>query len=147
MPELVTLHTRLTTVLQEASAVRQMCAEAIADMQSNAVSANAIVGLAQRFEASISSVVVPAQAHVGLPAYAAAQFGDANFGLDVRLAGIKLLLEAVIGQCRQAIPMHEGFILKELWNADGSVTVRRLLPTETVGLRTALQAVVSNIPE
>jgi len=147
MAELVTLHTRLTTVLQEARAVRQMCVEAVADMSANPVSANAIVGLAQRFEASISGVIVPAQSHVGLPAYAATQFGDPNFGLDVRLAGIKLLLEAVIAQCRQAIPMHEGFILKELWNADGSVTVRRLLPAETANLRASLQAVPNNIPE
>ena len=147
MPELVTLHTRLTTVLQEARVMRQMCAELIADMRENPVSANVVVGLAQRLEASISSVIVPAQNHTGLPAYAAVQFGDPNFGLEFRLAGIKLLLEAVIVRCRQAIPTHDGFILKELWNADGSVSVRRLLPVETADLRTALQGVLNNIPE
>ena len=147
MPELVTLHTRLTTVLQEARLVRQMCAEAVADMAANPGSADAIVGLAQRLEATISGVVVPAQSHIGLADYAALQFSDPNFGLDFRLAGIKALLQAVIAQCRAAIPTHDGFLLKDMLNENGSVTVRRLLPAETLALRTVLQEVVNQIPE
>lgn len=152
MPEiqsapLVTLHTRLMNVLQEARAIKQFCSEAIAAMQNGPVSANAVVGLGQRLEASMSGVLTPAMQHAGLADYANLQFGDPNFGLDQRMAGMAYLLGQAIAAARATIPTSGGYLLKDTWNVDGSVSVRQLQPSDTVALRAALQMIYDNIPE
>lgn len=145
---LITLHTRLYELLQEARAIRQYCVDGIAAMTAGAVSANAVVGLGQRLEASLSSVLVPAQAHVGLADYAALQFGDPQFGLDALMAGLHTLLSAAIAAARETIPTSpEGYLLKDTWHEDGSVSVRQLQPAETAPLVTALELIRDNIPE
>lgn len=144
---LVTLHTRLTTLLQETRVIKQYCSEAVAAMEASPQSANAIVGLGQRLEACISGVLTPSQSHVGLAEYAALQFNDPQFNLDQRMAGMKHLIEAAIAAARATIPTHSGYLLKDRWNADGSVSVRQLQPSDLVGLRAALIAIRDAIPE
>lgn len=144
---LTTLHTRLMTVLQEARAIKQFCNEAITAMASGAVSSNAVVGLGQRLEASMSGVLAPAMQHVGLSDYANTQFNDPSFGLDQRMAGMAFLINAAITAARATIPTRNGYLLKDTWNTDGSVSVRQLQPSDTVALRAALQTIYDNIPE
>lgn len=144
---LVTNQTRLAEVLREAQAVKSMCQQSIAAMAAGAVSANAVVGLGQRLNAAIVGVLTPAQSHVGLAAYAASQFNDPAFRLDARLSGMKSLIQAAITAARATIPTSGGKLLKDTWNADGSVSVLTLSPSDTASMRTALQAIVDAIPE
>lgn len=145
---LVTLQTRLEEVNREASFLRQTFRDAIASMAANPQSANAIVGLGQRLQASISNVLLPAVNHDGLEAYASVQFNNPMFALNTRLLGAKSLLEGIIGELLKLIPRTpEGYILKDIWNSDGSVTVRQIQANETVALRQAMQAFVDAIPE
>lgn len=144
---LVTFQTRLSELLREAQAVKAMCQQSITAMAAGNVSANAVVGLGQRLNASIVNVLTPAQAHTGLAAYAAQQFGDANFGLDQRMSGLRTLISNAITAARATIPTSGGYLLKDTWNSDGSVTVRVLTPAQTAPLRAALQAIVDAIPE
>jgi hypothetical protein len=145
---LVTLHTRLTTLLHEARAIKQYCAEATEAMAAGPVSANAVVSLGQRLAASIADIIEPSQQHAGLADYAALQFGDPSFGLNARMAGLRALLVNAITAARATIPTTaEGYLLKDTWNDDGSVTVRVLAPSATGQLRAALQMVAANIPE
>jgi hypothetical protein len=144
---LVTFQTRLSELLREAQAVKQMAAQSIAAMAAGNVSANVVINMAQRLNASIVNILTPAQQHTGLAAYAAQQFGDPQFGLDARMSGLRTLLDAVIVAARATIPTSGGYVLKDTWNADGSVSVRVLTPAQTAALRAALQAVVDAIPE
>lgn len=144
---LVTNQTRLAEVLREAQFVKSMCQQAIAAMAAGNVSANAVVDLGKRINATIVNVLVPAQSHTGLAAYAAAQFNDPAFGLDARMSSLKTLMESAITAARATIPTSGGKLLKDTWNADGSVSVLALTPANTAALRTALQAIVKAIPE
>jgi hypothetical protein len=147
---LVSLHTRLFTLLTEANAVRQMCAEHKSLMDAGSVSANVVVGLAQRLQASLANIVAPAEGDEALVEYAAAQFADRPewVPLDQQIAGIKYLLQQVIVACKGCVPVDgSGRILKDTWNADGSVSVLAATSTDTADLRTALGAVLAAIPE
>lgn len=144
---LVTLQTRLADVLREAQSIKLICQQSIAAMAAGSVSANAVVGLGQRINAAIVNVLTPAQAHTGLADYAAGQFGDPQFGLDQRMSGLRSLLDAAITAARATIPTSGGKLLKDTWNADGSVSVLALSPSDTAALRTSLQAIVDAIPE
>lgn len=145
---LVTLHTRLFTLLQEANFVRQVCLEHSAMMAANSVSANVVVGLAQRFQATLANVITPSEADAELVAYAAEQFAGHNWTpLDQQIQGIKFLLTQIVIACKAIVPVDvQGRILKDTWNADGSVSVLSLPPTQTADLRNALDAVVAAIP-
>lgn len=142
-----TLHTRLTQVLQEVNFLRQVLSEKVVVYATYPQSANEIVGLTQRLNASITGILLPAIAHQGLPEYAAAQFGDPDFHLELKMAGAKLLLEDIIGQAQELIPVDgNGYVLKDIWHADGSVSVLQIQPNQTAALCTALQAFVDAIP-
>ena len=144
---LITLQTRLAEVLSEARAIRQYCQSAIAAMAAGAVSANVVIELGQRLEASISGIIEPAQATTGLADYAAMQFQDANFGLNERLAGMKSLFQVAISTALATLPTHSGYLLKDSWLPNGAVSVRQLSTSATADLRASLQAIYDNIPE
>jgi hypothetical protein len=146
----VTLHTRLFSLLNEANFVRQTCAEHIAQMASGNVSANVVVGLAQRFQVSLANVVAPLDGDADLVTYADEQFAGVPgwVPLNLQIPGITALVSAVISECRACVPMDgAGRILKDTWNEDGSVSVLALTPAETADLRAAMQAVANAIPE
>lgn len=147
---IISLHTRLFTLLTEANAVRRMCADHKSVMDVSSVSANVVVGLAQRLQTSLANVVAPAEGDATLVEYAAAQFADKPewVPLDQQIVGIKYLLEQVIVACRACVPVDgSNRILKDTWNVDGSVSVLALTPTDTADLRSALDAIMSAIPE
>lgn len=145
---LITLHTRLIGLLAEARYLRQASYEAITAMESGAVSANAVVGLTQRFQATIANVITPVENDTDLVAYAAEQFSGQNWiPLDQQIAGVKLLINAVIVAARATIPIQDGYLLKDIWNEDGSVSVRQLQIEDTANLRTALTNLSNAIPE
>ena len=147
---LVTLHTRLFTLLNEANFVRQYASEGSAAMAAGPVSANAVVALAQRLQATLANVVTPLADDEGLVGYAAAQFSDnPNWvPLNLQIAGITSLVEAVISACKDCVPVDgDGYILKDVWNPDGSVSVRQLSTSDTADLRAALNTLASAIPE
>ena len=143
---LKTLHTRLFDLLNEARFVRQAALQTSEQMAAGPISANAVVGLAQRLQASVANVILPEESAQDLADYADLQFGT-QFHLLQQLAGAKALIAAVIAECRNAIPSHEGYILKDLWNQDGSVSVRQLTSQDTVAIRAALQNLAASIPE
>lgn len=147
---LISLHTRLFTLLTEANAVRQMCADHKSMMSVYSVSANVVVGLAQRLQTSLANVIAPAEGDTALVEYAGAQFADKPewVPLDQQIAGIKYLLEQAIVACRATVPTDQnGVILKDTWNQDGSVSVLTLSVNATASLRSALDAITSAIPE
>lgn len=147
---LISLHTRLFTLLGEANAVRQMCADHRTAMAAGSVSANVVVGLSQRLHASLANVVAPAEGDAELVTYAAAQFADEPswVPLDQQIAGIKYLLQHAVLACKACVPTDaQGRILKDTWNADGSVSVLAVTSTDTADLRSALASVLAAIPE
>lgn len=156
MPALFTNHTRLFSLFQERSAIKQYASDAAAAMAAGPVSANAVVGMAQRFAASLANVVSPIASDATLldavSDYADTQFtGVAGWSaglLKTLLAALVPLCQACIAECRACIPRDgSDRILKDTWAADGSVSVLQLQPADTVALRTALDALVAAIPE
>lgn len=145
---LQTLHTRLMNLLNEARFVRQKAGEYAERLQAGNVSANAVVGLAQRFHACITNVVEPEEGKEDIDAYAAVQFADPEFGLQTRLTGIKALVQAVIDEAITCVPTDsDGYLLYHSWAGGGAVSVRQLTPQDTASLVSALVALRNAIPE
>ena len=146
---LVSLHTRLTSLLTAARHIRGACADLSALSASAPVSANVIVELAQNVAGVLSDVVADAEGDAELVTYAAGQFAGQEWTpLDQQIAGVKALLTAVVAACRATVPMDgSNRLLKDTWNTDGTVSVRRMTSAETASLRAVLDAVTAAIPE
>jgi hypothetical protein len=148
---LLTLQTRWDSLRQERAYMRQACADASAAMAAGPVSANAVVNLAQRMRAGLANVVTPLVGDTHVSAYADAQLVGTPWtpgALPTLLAGLTMLAESVIAQCRACVPRDgSDRILKDTWNSDGSVSVLQLTTQDTAALRTALDTLVAAIPE
>jgi hypothetical protein len=145
----ISLHTRLTAVLLEATSARSRATDFIGTAAANSISANAVVELAQDFAAALARIA-PYEGDESLADYADAQFPEFGEGFQLleRIAGLKVLVQGVIAQCRASVPRDgNDYVLKDVWAADGTVSVRALSPAQTAGVRAALQAVLDNIPE
>lgn len=156
MAVLFTNHTSLFNLFRERSAIKQYASDASAAMAAGPVSANAVVGMAQQFHASLANVVSPITSDAtrldAVSDYADTQFvGAAEWSpglLKTLLAALVPLCQNCIAECRACIPRDgSNRILKDTWAADGSVSVLQLQPADTVALRTALDALVAAIPE
>lgn len=145
---LVTLQTRLKNVLDDAQRVRQHALDFAVQLVAGPVSANAVVSLVTMYGGIIEKTLHPARWHEGLEAFAALQFADPAFGLNMRLDGMRTLLDMAIAASIALLPVDgDGYLLKDKLSATGEITVRTLAPEVTAALATILQQIGAAIPE
>lgn len=145
---LPTVSTRNTAaqVIAEAKTLRSMAQDAISKMGSGPVSANAVLQLCQRLNASKANLIAPAQGNPAVVAALAQDLGLANpVETTAAMQGVLDAVTATIGWVVANFPAAGGFILKDTLNADGSVSVRAFSSAQTAGLRVELQKIVDAI--
>lgn len=136
-------------VVAEAKAIKQQCQSAISALAAGPQSANAIIGLCQRLNASKVNVFVPAQGSSAVLAALASDLGLADAA--AANSAIQGVVDAITGSIDWVVanfPTSGGspsYILKDTLNADGSVSVRSFTSAQTAGLRTQLQGIVDAI--
>ena len=145
---LVTMHTRLMTVLTEAQLMRRYAQDLATQLSAGPVSANVVLNFITKVGSVIAEVIHPARWHEGLEAFAVLQFNDPEFGLNARLDGMRTPLDAALATAIAIMPKSEGgYLAKDLLSPTGELTVRTLTPEQTAGLVSILQTIVTAIPE
>lgn len=140
----------IAAIIAEAKFLRSNALKAIQSMAAGPVSANAIIGTCQRYNAGKVTVLTPALSSSGLMAALADQLRLANEAAAT--AAVQAVIDAIDNVIEWVVanfPKNTGttplYILKDTLNADGSVSVRSFTPTQTAPLCVGLQKIVDAI--
>lgn len=134
-------------VISEARAVKGFCQQAITQSAAGPVSANSVLGLCQRLNASKANILVPAQVNNAAMTSLAQDLGLADGPAAV--AAVQDVVNSITNTIDWVVANFpkdaQGYIQKDTLNADGSVAVRQFTSAQTSGLRVALQTVVDSV--
>ena len=143
---LIALQSRLNYVIQARDLVLRCCATYRPAMAAGPVSANAVIELAAQLRRAYDDAA-QFEADTDLQAYTKTQLADPDFDVLAIIGGLKALVTAAIAACQAAIPKDgDGYLLKDKWNADTSVSVRALSVSATADIRASLEAIEAVVP-
>ena len=115
---------------------------ALATLQSGNVNAIFVANLLGQLNAAIAAL--SATNTTGLNAYATANIPGYVGTMSTDIATIVTALQACLTWVVTNYPQGGGFLQDTSINAQGVITLRTFTPAQTLGLQTALQAVISS---
>ena len=143
---LIALQARLDSVIAARDLALRCCTTYVPGLAGGNNSANAITDLVRQLQAAYDAATAYA-ADADLQTYCRTQLVTPSFDILAIIAGLQGLVTAAIAAAKATIPTDgSGYLLKDQWAADGTLTVRALTPGQTAALVTALQAIQTAIP-
>jgi hypothetical protein len=114
-------------------------------MFAGTVSANQVQAVMLEFKTAIETWDA-AKAVPGIAAYALAQYDDTTLDIAAEFTAMLSAARTVRDWVIANFPKDaSGYILKDIYEADGAITVRQFTSAQTAGLRTALDSFIATV--
>ena len=142
-------HRSLAVALQQAqsqaSSIKRICQNNSSAMAAGNVASDFIIALYDNLSGA-KTVFQQSAAVTGIAAYAQAQIGDSNLDIVAEFTAMVGAITSAMAWIEANFPKDaNGFLLAQTFDGAGGRTQRQFTSTQTVGLRTALAAVVAAI--